>query len=442
MTAAELERKVFLSLSDAGLSPGVTVAVAFSGGPDSVALLNAVNSLGFDCIALHCNFHLRGDESNRDEKFCREFCKEKGIVLRTVSFDTYAEKHTGESIEMVCRRLRYDWFAKMQAETCAEYLLTGHHRDDNTETFFLNIFRGTGLRGITGIKPNGPRRCSPMLGLTREDILNYLSYNNLGYVTDSTNRESEYRRNRIRNKLLPLVREEFPDAEKGIAVTLRNLSDAYTLFSEFLAEKRRKYVREGSVDLRGIIRDEAHPGILLFYLLEEYGFNRTQTDDITVAAENNGAEFITSGWRGVVSDGFLELCRKEDDSEPLPFVLNMELMAVEALKEFDKTHRTLYLDADKVGDNPDIKIRKWSDGDRIAPFGMKGKTRLVSDIFSDAGISVIKKGQIPVITLGNDILWVYGLKESCLYPIAGNTKRVMKITLIHRNPDKEDLPIK
>lgn len=429
----EFERGISRALSEYGIKVTEPVAIAFSGGADSVALLSAVESLGFNVVALHCNFHLRGAESDRDEVFCRTFCADRGIDLRVKEFRTADEQLPGESLEMTCRRLRYDWFEEVKSAEGIRFLLTGHHKDDNHETLLLNMFRGTGLRGMAGIKSFGDRRCSPMLKFSRKDILDYLAGNGTDYVTDSTNLESEYRRNRIRNKILPLVRSEFPDGEKGIATTISNLNDAYLFLNSVIEEKRKVYFRDNKVNLRKLRAEEPESATLLYYLLEEYGYNRSQTDSMIEAIDNNGAEFLSDGWRGVVSDGCLELCVSRDaEEQPLHYSIKTEVIPRKKLHTFEKGHKKLYLDADKTGDNPDLILRRWREGDRMSPFGMQGKTRLVSDIFSDARLSVLQKEQVPVVEYKGQIVWLYGLKESNLYTIDRNTERVLIVTLINQ----------
>lgn len=427
MTPTEFENRINTAALESGISPGTRVAVAFSGGSDSVALLTAMHNLGYQTIALHCNFNLRGQESMRDEKFCRKLASAMGIEIRVASFDTLNEKKAGESVEMVCRRLRYEWFAVQMEETGIRHLLTGHHSDDSIETFFLNIFRGTGIRGLSGISSRNDKRCSPMLGLSREDILEYLEAKKLNYVTDSSNLECDYMRNKLRNRILPLVCDEFKDARKGVMTTIANATEVNLLLEDYIAHIHNIYVHEEKIALLELSRKEKHPAALLYYLLSPYGFNRTQTDSMLASADRNGAEFISEKFRAVITRGELELTGF-GASVDLP-ELEIRIVPRSGITEFARDHRTLYLAAEKVSDAEALRVRHWRPTDRITPFGMGGKTRLVSDIFSDAGLSRIRKEKCPIVELGEDILWVYGHKESDLYRIGTETTEVIVVTL-------------
>ena len=194
--------------------------VALSGGPDSVALLHILHTLGYECKALHCNFHLRGAESDRDQQFCETLCASLGIPLEVRQFDTFAymkEHHL--SVEMAARELRYNWWQSLTP------IALGHHQDDSIETMLMNLMRGTGIHGMTGIVARNEARhiIRPLLCLSRQDIVDYLSDNGLTYVTDSTNAENETLRNQIRNQLLPLMEQMVPQARQGIAQTMEHL---------------------------------------------------------------------------------------------------------------------------------------------------------------------------------------------------------------------------
>lgn len=189
------------------------ILAAVSGGADSVALLRVLAALGCNCIAAHCNFHLRGDEADRDEAFVRKLCHDIDIELRCTDFDVEAYKKShGVSTEMACRELRYDWFERQRAALGCSVIAVAHHRDDNIETFFLNLVRGSGITGLAGIKPCNGKIVRPLLGSSRDEIINYLKTLGQDYVTDSTNLENDYARNKIRNVMLPEISRLFPSA--------------------------------------------------------------------------------------------------------------------------------------------------------------------------------------------------------------------------------------
>ena len=208
-----IEEKQLFTLHD-------KVLVALSGGADSVALLRVLLVLGYHCEAAHCNFHLRGEESDRDERFVNELCKGLGVALHVTHFDTvtYASRHH-VSIEMAAREMRYDWFEQLRKERGGAVIAVAHHRDDSGETFLLNLIRGAGINGLKGISPHNGCIVRPLLEVSRQDILDYLRCLGHGYATDSTNLQDEYIRNKIRLNILPMLRELNHSVREIIAET-------------------------------------------------------------------------------------------------------------------------------------------------------------------------------------------------------------------------------
>lgn len=215
------------------------ILVALSGGADSVALLRVLLALGYTCEAAHCNFHLRGKESDRDENFVRGLCNELNILLHVVHFDTqtYATKHR-ISIEMAAREMRYEWFEKLRQECDASVIAVAHHRDDSVETFLLNLIRGTGINGLKGIAPLNGHIVRPLLNVSRQDILQYLEHLHQDYVTDSTNLQDEYMRNKIRLNILPMLGELNPSVSESIAETANRLAETSLVYNKEMAEAK------------------------------------------------------------------------------------------------------------------------------------------------------------------------------------------------------------
>ena len=256
-----------------GISRGASVLVAFSGGADSTALLAALVEAGYRCRALHCNFHLRGSESDRDEAFSRSMASRLGCEIATVSFDVEARRRlTGESVEMACRELRYEWFTRMFAEASERgenpaCVAVAHHESDNIETFFLNTLRGSGLRGLRAIPPRRDIFMRPLLSVAKADIDAYLSSRNLDFIVDSSNLADTYRRNRVRNIVMPALREAFPDATSGIARTISHLRSDYELLDALVCHVGSKLrLPDGSIDLRAL-STLPHRDTMLFHML-------------------------------------------------------------------------------------------------------------------------------------------------------------------------------
>lgn len=219
------------------------ILVALSGGADSVALLRILHSLAYDCEAAHCNFHLRGKESDRDEMFVHRLCQQYNIPLHTVDFNTtrYAEEKR-ISIEMAARELRYEWFEKKRMECHADKIAVAHHQDDSIETMLLNLIRGTGITGLLGIRPINGYIVRPLLCVSREEIICYLQSIGQEYVTDSTNLEDEYTRNKIRLHLLPLMQEINPAIKNSLTTTSNHLNEVATLYNKGISEAKNRVI--------------------------------------------------------------------------------------------------------------------------------------------------------------------------------------------------------
>ena len=262
-----IERHKLFSLDD-------KILVALSGGADSVALLRLLLSLGYTCEAAHCNFHLRGAESDRDEHFVRQLCLEHRVTLHTVHFNTEQEaKERHISIEMAARELRYAWFEKTREACSAAVIAVAHHQDDSVETLLLNLIRGTGINGLRGIRPRNGHIVRPLLCLDRKEIVGYLESIGQAYVTDSTNLTDDYTRNRIRHHIIPAMQALNPAAERTVSYTLRSLRrEDNFLTQQASAAYRCCHTAENTLD--GL--EQLHPALrfrCIAMLLEECGFS-------------------------------------------------------------------------------------------------------------------------------------------------------------------------
>ncbi|MDE5969410.1 MAG: tRNA lysidine(34) synthetase TilS [Muribaculaceae bacterium] len=402
------------------------VIVALSGGPDSVALLDSLVRLGYNVVAAHCNFNLRGEESRRDEDFVRSLCGSKNIPLEIIVFDVEARRRqTGESVEMACRELRYGWFDILVEKYDAQALATGHHRDDNIETLLLNLLRTTGLRGVSGINPKGDRRVSPLIECSRDEIMNYLSMRRLGYVIDHTNNETEYRRNKVRNVIIPAIVSQFPDACERLAASISNLSDDLNLFDDAVNEWRIRYLTsDNTIDINELKRTHKTPSALLYRLLEPFGFNRNQATDI-INNVTSGAKFMSNEYEAVISRGILRIS-KFNETEP-PRKLKMTITDVADFKPLTNAGQATF-DVSILDNDPKWEVRPWQQGDRIKPFGMNGKSKKLSDIFNDSKADDRVKRSSIVVTRNNEIVWVAGFRQSNLFRVDENTKQVVIIS--------------
>ena len=272
------------------LKRGEKVIVTCSGGADSIFLLHILNKLGFECVVAHCNFHLRGEESDRDENFVREFCKKKGLTLLVEHFDTKQFAAENKlSIEMAARELRYNWFEKIRAEYNAGAIAVAHHSDDSIETILLNLLRGTGLKGICGIRPRNGFIVRPLLCVNRKEIEDYLTENGIGYITDSTNLENEYTRNKIRNIVMPILREINPQIDSVMLSNAENFAAAETIYKGVIEKGKSSAVTITDdsyiVDLK-VVNKFSEPFTLLYECLKDFSFHPA-TIKTMLTAEGN-----------------------------------------------------------------------------------------------------------------------------------------------------------
>ena len=402
------------------------VLVALSGGADSVALLHVLIDLGYKCECAHCNFHLRGEESNRDENFVRALCNEIHIPLYIKHFDTesYA-KEKQISIEMAARELRYAWFEELRKETGATVIAVAHHRDDSVETFLLNLIRGTGINGLKGIQAKNRYIVRPLLETSREDILNYLDYLKQDYVTDSTNLQDEYLRNKIRLNLLPIMKEMNPSIMESIQETSQKLSEVANIYNQNRKEILKTSIQtteEGdTLHIQTILEDSA-PLSLLHEWLSPAGFNSSQIKDIhqSLKKEQSGKQFISNEWKLLRDREHLILHHKKIE-ENVPEI-SIETMEINNDFILLKDKNIACLDADKVV--LPLKIRKWKKGDKFVPFGMKGQKK-VSDYLTDKKYSLFQKEKQYVACSEGIIVWLIGERTDDRFKITEKSKRAV-----------------
>ena len=434
--------KAFID-SDCGIDASVPVLVALSGGADSVALLRVLLALGYDCRAAHCNFHLRGDESNRDERFVVELCQCLDVPLEVKHFDVpaYMQEH-GVSLEMACRELRYEWFEELRREHGCQCIAVAHHSDDNIETFFLNALRGTGIAGLTGMKSRNGNVVRPLLCVSRNDILEWLDSIGQKFVTDSTNLENDVRRNRLRNVVLPAIYGEFEGARLSLLKTIENMTRCNDLYSESVGVMRNivSDSNAGSMVIDIEILDSfSCREMLLYEMLKPVGFNYEQCCDMLTSAV--GRHFTTSTHKATIN-------RTTIDVEPLSerkqvlFIIDLDdEVIVEPVKlEIKKIHGKQFSPAVVDGKKcvafsndilqcSEVVLRHWREGDRFKPFGMRG-SKLLSDLFTDLKFSEKEKNETWLLEADGEILWVLGCRASQAFKVPKDADNYILIKTI------------
>jgi len=402
--------------------------VALSGGADSVALLLLLKEGGFNVHAAHCNFHLRGDESNRDEAFCVELCQQLGIELHRAHFATreYAEAHK-VSIEMAARELRYNWFEQLRKDIGAAGICVAHHRDDSVETVLLNMIRGTGLRGLTGIQPRNGYVLRPLLCVSRDEIEGFLAKKGQKYVVDSTNLEADVMRNKVRLQVLPLLRELNPAVSGNIQRTAENLAEAQLVLNVAIAS-----VNCGNIMKLSDLEKYGSSEYLVFEWLQKYGFNGDQVRQI-LDAETGKIVSSATGYDVLKDRGRLIVEPKLAPFKPMR-IPEVGTYVLDEKTRFSVRKKPVYvskephiatIDAAKV--QFPLTVRRVEEGDWMQPYGMKGR-KLLSDLMTDLKMTAFeKRRQLVVVDNQDVIVWLVGLRTSQRTAVSGTTDSVLEV---------------
>lgn len=416
-------------------SESTRIGVALSGGADSVALTVALCRLGFAVTVLHCNFHLRGDESDGDESYCRLLAANLDIPILVNDVDAKSMKRGGESIEMVCRRARYEWFERVATELRLDAIAIAHHREDQIETALINLFRGTGVAGLRGMLTKRGLFVRPMLSLRRDAIEAYLKVNGITFRVDSSNWTNDYRRNVIRNEILPLIDQYFPDATEGILKTAENARD----IEKSLDFAARKIIGDGAMVDSLVIAEFGDNVELLVRasrMLLPPGISYDVAAQVIKHDSRHPAIFqAVDGTPIQFYKGRLSIVAPDPSDEQIEIKLDLPAkshgleIAIITRDEFliEKHNATsAYLDASILDCHKTLTFRHPRTGDRLSPYGMSG-SRLVSDILKEAGLSPSQRAASWVAVAGDRILWVVGIRASRHYAVTKNTDKVIRL---------------
>ena len=403
------------------------VLAAVSGGADSVALLSLLKEMALPLHALHCNFHLRGEESDRDEAFVRQLCRQLDVPLTVATFDTASfAKEKGISIEMAARDQRYEFFKRQAEEKGAEAVAVAHHLDDQAETLLLNLLRGTGLRGLAAMKPRSGIIVRPLLDVRRTDLITYLEEKGLTYVTDSSNLERDARRNRIRLDVMPLLRQINPRADEALAQTARIVRESLPIYDEAV---RRRFDEAGvtptSLPL-SFLRDAGDEApALLHEWLSDWGFNSSQEAEILRSLETTPGRMWMSPKASLLLDRKELFIRPSAETEA-ENALQLNLRQTEVDKIGETGPMIAYFDAEKL--NQPLRLRTPRPGDFFYPLGLGGR-KLLSDFMTDHHLTRFQKQTQPLLCHGDDIIWVIGLRSDHRYRVTKDSKAIVKIEI-------------
>ena len=434
--------------------------VALSGGADSVALLLCLKELGYRVEAVHCNFHLRGEESLRDEQFCEDLCQRENIPLHKVHFDTqaYADLHK-VSIEMAARELRYRYFFQLKEALGADGVCVGHHKEDSVETILINLVRGTGLSGLMGIRPLNNDVIRPLLCVTRQEIEDYLQKYAVSFVIDSTNLVDDVVRNKIRLNVLPQLSEINPSVTDAILATANHLSEVDAIVQESLKSalgKAISFVGSASqvslnslsnepfqLDL-SVVRAFPSPSYLLFYILKPLGFSSSQIAEMVSHLDGQTGQLWYSSTHEITHDRgvFMVLPREETEphqlvipetgryvyDEQLSLRLTERALTVSSNVSFSKNPMIVDLDAASI--RFPLTLRRIAEGDRFTPLGMRG-TQLVSDFLTNLKRNRFeKRNQLVLLDATGTILWVLGLRINDRFKLTPQSTSCLQIEML------------
>lgn len=418
--------------------------MAVSGGADSVALLLLLSDMGYDVEVAHCNFHLRGAESDRDEEFVKKLCDSLGVPLHIAHFDTkeYASLHK-VSIEMAARTLRYGYFEQLRRDIGAGGICVAHHRDDNVETLLMNLVRGTGVQGLVGIKPVNGNIVRPLLCISREEIEKYLSSIGQAFITDSTNLTDEFIRNKFRLKIIPLLKEINPNVQDNIRRTSEYVSGAMRILDNAIASSVRRVVIERSdsgivIDVSAL-KHELSPEYLMYEILKDYGFSSIQIEQIYKSIDaQTGTIFVSTDYELVMDRGRIVIERKSANRcllkipEPGIYVVSegtrfrLRTVVIDENFVVPRTCDTACLDADKV--HFPLMLRNVKVGERFIPFGMKG-SKLISDYLTDRKRTLFqKRSQLVLVDASDHVLWLVNERPDNSYCISKDSSMALIVS--------------
>ena len=425
---------------------GSKILAAVSGGGDSMVMLHLLHSAGINTIAAHCNFGLRGDESDMDEEFVKTETAKLGIPCRTKHFDASAyAAQNGLSIQMAARELRYRWFEEIATHENFDAVAIAHNRDDRIETLFINLARGTGIHGLTGIRPRNGKIIRPLLFASRNEIETYAKKQGINFREDSSNATDKYARNYIRNQVIPGLEQFFPGMRLALNQSIENFAAIEPFYDAAVEHYKNQLITAKDnlmyIDLQRLEQSPSPP-TLLYEILKPYGFSNSAASEILERQRQfSGRQFFSNTHRLVHDRHTLILQNIENQTiskieKPNEYLidehtLNIDVPISMTIDKFvnypgflpDTSPNIACLDGDRL--QYPLLLRNWKHGDIFRPLGMK-KMKKLSDFFIDAKLSLIEKEQCRILFSGGQIAWIVGLRIDDRFKITSKTKKVVK----------------
>ncbi len=448
-----MEKKLALYISKHCLfAKNEKVLVAASGGVDSMVLCHLFKKSNTDFGIAHCNFKLRGKDSDEDEAFVKKTAYQWGVPYFTASFDT--EKFAAQqkiSIQLAARQLRYEWLWKICNDEGFDKLATAHHLDDNIETVLFNFAKGTGIKGMRGIFPKKNKLIRPLLFATKKEVLEYAENNEIQYREDSSNISEKYTRNKIRHQIIPVLETINPSFQHSAGETIRHLREVELLYEYAIGRLKSEIVKpefneEGKLICQKILikklLSSPAPSTVLFELLKPYGFNNTHTCQILQSIDNQpGSFFFSNEYRLLIDRTYLILEEYKDINKSIHIELEPGQSTYSipdgklTFKElegspvaFPKNNQLTIFDADKIV--WPITLRHWQSGDVFQPLGMSGRRKKLQDLFTNEKLSRSEKEKVWVMESGGNICWVVGIRSDERFKVTDETVRYLVVEFL------------
>ncbi|MCC6723173.1 MAG: tRNA lysidine(34) synthetase TilS [Saprospiraceae bacterium] len=450
-----LQRFLSHIASSSFIEQGSKTLVATSGGVDSMVLCHLFHAAGLRFAVAHCNFQLRGEDSDQDELFVKNWCQANDVTFYSVKFDTldFAQKNK-LSIQVAARDLRYQWLKTTLQTADCQQIATAHHLDDSIETLFYNFTKGCGIRGLHGIPARNGSIIRPMLFATKKEILSYAAANNIAFREDASNQTDKYNRNLIRHQVVPVFEKINPSFQRTAAENIKRLAAAEQLYDFAVQQIQQQVVAktEGKlkIDLEKLLTYPA-PASVLYETLKPYGFNKDQIEQILTADnQQTGNLFQTPSARLLVDRSFLVVSFEQVERETLmlealpdfavhlPNGDSLTFQVKDSVPlDFGQSADSAWLDADKL--RLPITIRHWQPGDWFCPIGMEGKRQKLQDYFSNQKLSRFEKERVWVLESGGEIAWIVGYRMDERFKITHETKSYIQAVFLQGNQSDSKL---
>lgn len=435
--------------------------LAVSGGIDSSVLAHLMNECNADYTIVHCNFQLRGEESNRDEAFVKALAEKYQKPLLINRFDThqYADEHK-LSIQEAARKLRYDWFEEIRSQKSevknqvpnfdefspftfhlSPFIVTAHNANDNIETLLINFFRGTGISGLHGILPDKDKLIRPLLFAKREDILQYAQENNLQWVEDSSNVSDKYTRNFFRLNILPEIKQQFPNVENNLLNNIQRFNEVETLYQQAITQHKKKLVMQkgNEIHIPALKLAKSEPlHSITWEIIKDFSFTVAQTEEVIKLLQAHNGSYINSNTHRIIKDRNHLIIAPLETKEALHILIEKEdkkiifengaLSFEEIPKSLSPSSVNTVADIDAARITYPLLLRKWKTGDYFYPLGMPKKKKL-NRFLIDQKLSLTDKEKVWVLEMDKKIVWVIGLRIDDRFKLTTNTNKVLKISL-------------